>query len=146
MRTDKAGKRQTLGPAPGLAALILALLLVWGCGADDREKDGQQGPDAGSCVSVDRTRVETADLEETISGIGSIEAFQTVQVYSEISGIIETVEFDEGQQVEKGQLLFTIDDAKIRAELDARQAALEEARANLENARLVFQRRQRLYE
>ncbi|MCF8027555.1 MAG: efflux RND transporter periplasmic adaptor subunit [Desulfobacteraceae bacterium] len=145
MKTDRADRSRARGRASGLAALILALLLVWGCGADDSEKDGQQGPDSGSCVKVDRARVKTADLEEIIGGIGSIEAFQSVQVYPEVSGIIETVEFEEGARVEKGQLLFTIDDAKIRAELNARQAALEETRANLENARLVFQRRQRLY-
>ena len=146
MKTDRADRRRARGTAQGLAVLILALLLVWGCGAGDSEKDGQQEKESEACVNVDRTKVETADLEEIINGIGSIEAFQSVQVYPEVSGIIETVEFEEGARVEKGQLLFTIDDAKIRAELDARQAALEETRANLENARLVFHRRQRLYE
>ncbi|MBS0012810.1 MAG: efflux RND transporter periplasmic adaptor subunit [Desulfobacterales bacterium] len=146
MKTAKADRHPAFSPAPVFAALMLTLLLVWGCGSDDGEKGQQQDSDSGSCVSVDRTTVKTADLEEIIGGIGSIEAFQTVQVYPEISGIIETVAFDEGARVKKGQLLFTIDDAKIRAELDARQAALEEARANLENARLVFNRRQRLYE
>ena len=64
----------------------------------------------------------------------------------EVGGVIEAVHFEEGNAVKEGELLFSIDDDKVRHELDARQAGLEEARASLENARRVYKRRQQLFE
>jgi len=97
------------------------------------------------CVPVQTATVETRDLKDTVRGIGTLEAIQEVMIRPEINGLLEAVHFEEGSRVEKGELLFSIDDNKIREQLNAKKAALEEARANLENARLVYNRRQRLY-
>lgn len=145
----KTGKQKHMhGRSLCLAIVTAAMLLMgaYGCGSGEDSENGMENGKSAECVSVDLAEVKTEDLEEIIRGIGSTEAFQSVVVYPEINGTIESVHFDEGQQVEKGKLLFTLDDARIQAELDARQAALEEAEANRENAHLVFDRRQRLYE
>lgn len=97
------------------------------------------------CVPVQTATVETRNLKETVRGIGSLEAIQEVMIRPEINGLLEAAHFEEGSRVEKGELLFSLDDNKIREQLRAKQAALEEARANLENARLVYNRRERLY-
>ncbi|MBS3755652.1 MAG: efflux RND transporter periplasmic adaptor subunit [Desulfobacterales bacterium] len=146
MKTGKTKGGQSLCRSLGIAAFAILLMCAGGCGGPENPQAEKEDEDSGSCVNVDRTQVETADLEEIIQAIGSIEAFQTVAVHPETGGIIESVHFEEGRKVKKGDLLFTIDDAKIQAQLEARQAALEEAEANRENARLVYQRRQRLYE
>lgn len=125
-------------------AMCLMLAFAWSPSpAGAQPEDTQKG--TGPCVNVDITRVQRADLEETVRGIGTLEAAQKVVVYPEVGGIIESVNFKEGQRVEKNTLLFRLDDAKIRAQLKAREAALEEARANLENARLIYNRRERLF-
>jgi membrane fusion protein (multidrug efflux system) len=63
-----------------------------------------------------------------------------------VAGIIREIHFEEGQPVAEGELLFSLEDEKIRERSKARQAALKEARAELENARRTFRRRQRLFE
>lgn len=97
------------------------------------------------CVPVKSTTVETMDLERKVRGIGTLEAIQRVMIRPEVSGSLEAAHFQEGSRVEKGELLFSMDDDKIQDQLQAQQAALEEARANLENAELVYNRRERLY-
>ncbi|MFP3979916.1 MAG: efflux RND transporter periplasmic adaptor subunit [Desulfobacterales bacterium] len=146
MKTGKTKGGRSLCRSLGIAAIAILLTCAVGCGSPENPQAEKKDDDSGSCVNVDRTRVQTADLKEIIPAIGSIEAFQTVTIHPETSGIIESVHFEEGQKVEKGDLLFSIDDAKIQAQLEARQAALEEAEANRENALLIYQRRERLYE
>lgn len=125
------------------AVLLSCSLFCWTPAIAQQEEQNQ---DSGSCIDAELETVKTSDLEETIQSIGSIEAFQKVSVHPETDGKIVSLHFKEGAKVKDGELLFTLDDAKIRAELKARNAALEEAEANLENAGLVYERRQRLYE
>ncbi|MFP3982980.1 MAG: efflux RND transporter periplasmic adaptor subunit [Desulfurivibrionaceae bacterium] len=120
-------------------------VFVWGCQADDKNRKNEDQT-SEPCISVDLKEVKTEDLEEIIPGIGGIQGFQSVVIKPEIDGIIESVHFEEGTAVEKDDLLFTIDNAKIQTELKARQAALQEARAKRKNARLVYNRRQNLFE
>lgn len=128
-----------------LMLLMVMPVFVGGCQVDDKDlKDEDQTSEP--CISVDSEEVETEDLEEIIRGIGTIQGFQRVIIKPEIDGLIESVHFEEGTAVKKGDLLFTIDDAKIQTELKARQAALEEARAKRENARLIYDRRQTLFD
>ncbi len=140
--TDLPGIRAPRGRLILLAASILAL--VCGCGPSAQEAQNN-GKAAENCIPVQIARVQSRDLEEIVRGIGTLEAAQRVVIHPEIGGLIESVNFEEGAAVKKGDLLFTIEDDKIQDQLDAKQAALEEARANLENARLVYNRRQRLY-
>ncbi|MCF8112094.1 MAG: efflux RND transporter periplasmic adaptor subunit [Desulfobacteraceae bacterium] len=128
---------------PVLAAILICALAAASTAAGQSEDETKR---AESCVPVDLATVENSDMEKIVRSVGNVEAAQSVVVYPEIGGVIESVNFEEGEPVEKGKLIFAIDSDKIRARLRAQKAALEEARANLENARLVYQRRQRLYE
>lgn len=127
------------------ALLLVMLLVAFGCEGAKEGESADEKSDTETCVSVDMTTVETRDLQRIVGGIGTLEARQRVMIRPEVGGVIEAVHFEEGNAVEKNELLFSIDDDKIRDELDARQAGLEEAEANLENARLVYKRRQRLF-
>lgn len=97
------------------------------------------------CIPVDLTKVKTTDLEETIAGIGTLEARQKATLKPEIAGVIEQVHFEEGSQVRKGQLLFSIEDDTYQAQLRAKEAALAQARAELANQKRVYDRRERLF-
>jgi membrane fusion protein (multidrug efflux system) len=103
------------------------------------------GAAEGGCIPVETTQVAARDLQVTVRGIGTLEAIQQVMIRPEVHGVIESVHFEEGSPVEQGELLFRIEDDKIQDELEARQAALDEAKAGLENAESVYRRRQRLF-
>ena len=67
--------------------------------------------------------------------IGNVEAYSTVSVKSQIGGVLTHVHFREGQDVNKGELLFTIDPRPYEAALKQAEANLSKDNAQLENAR-----------
>jgi multidrug efflux system membrane fusion protein len=70
--------------------------------------------------------------------VGHIMPVATVTIRPQISGIISAVNFSEGQEVKKGDLLFTLDPRPA-------QAALAHDQAQLENAQIQFDREQKLF-
>jgi multidrug efflux system membrane fusion protein len=75
-------------------------------------------------VPVTVASVEARSVPYEISAIGTVTPIQTVAVRSQVSGTLIRVAFQEGDEVERGQLLFQIDSRPF-------QAALAQARANL---------------
>jgi len=69
-----------------------------------------------------------------------------VAIRPQIGGVLRAVHFSEGQEVQKGDLLFTIDPRLAQAALDVARAALARDAAQLENARIQFARDQKLFE
>ena len=72
--------------------------------------------------------------------IGNVEAYSTVSVKSQIGGILTRVHFREGQDVNRGALLFTIDPRPYEAALKQAEANLAKDNAQLENARKEVRR------
>jgi len=70
--------------------------------------------------------------------VGHVLPIQTVTIRPQIGGIISAVNFQEGQEVKKGDLLFTLDPRPS-------QAALAHDRAQLENAQIQFDREEKLF-
>jgi RND family efflux transporter MFP subunit len=95
---------------------------------------------------VETFMVEAMDFPVTVQGIGSLESTVTVDIRSEIAGVIAEVRFEEGQQVSEGDLLFVLRDEKLRQELEAGRSALEAARTTFEQARQSFERFSPLFE
>jgi membrane fusion protein, multidrug efflux system len=79
-----------------------------------------------------------SDVPLDVSAVGNVEAISSVDVKSRVAGQILRVDFQEGQNVEKGQLLFEIDPeplqrqiAELQADLVKDQALEQQARANV---------------
>jgi membrane fusion protein, multidrug efflux system len=70
-----------------------------------------------------------------LRAVGNVEAFSTVSVKSQITGVLTEAHFKEGQNVKKGQLLFTIDPRPLEAVLKQAEANLARDAAQLQNAR-----------
>lgn len=70
-----------------------------------------------------------------IRAVGNAEAFATVSVKSQVTGVLQQAHFKEGQDVRKGQLLFTIDSRPLEATLKQAEATLARDTAQLQNAR-----------
>ena len=85
------------------------------------------------------------DMPVEIAAIGNVESITAVQVKSMINGEITAVKFKEGQDVRKGDLLFTIDERPYQADLLRNEANLARDIATAENARVQAKRYQALW-
>src|SRR5947209_6340903 len=101
-------------------------------------------PQAASAASgppptpVTVAKATTTSVPVEIHAVGNVEAFSTIQVKSQVGGILNAVRFTEGQEVKKGQLLFEIDSRpfeqavkQIEANIARDRAQLVQAEANL---------------
>ena len=79
-----------------------------------------------------------------LSAIGNVEAYSTVSMKSQIGGVLTRVHFREGQDVNKGDLLFTIDPRPHEAALKQAEANLAKDIAQLEHARVEVRRYEEL--
>jgi len=85
-----------------------------------------------------------ADLQAwqpTLEAVGSIVAVNGVQVSTEVSGVVEKIGFESGQEVSKGHLLIQLDASTDEADLRGLFARLELARSNYKRAQTVFAKR-----
>ncbi len=98
----------------GLAALIG--LAAGAAAAQDNKTE---------VVPVEAAKVLAAPLSEQVTAIGTILSDEAVTISSEIPGRLEEVHFQEGQPVEKGAALFTLDDSVYRAQLADAEAKLK---------------------
>ncbi|EOY8404352.1 efflux RND transporter periplasmic adaptor subunit [Enterobacter asburiae] len=104
-----------------LGAMFLSVLLV-GC---DNSVAQNAAPPAPAVSAAD---VVVKSISQWDSFNGRIEAVESVQLRPRVSGYIDKVNYTDGQEVKKGEVLFTIDDRTYRA-------ALEQAQANLARAK-----------
>lgn len=73
-----------------------------------------------------------------------LQAFKEVEVHARITAVIEKQLYREGDVVEKGQVLYQLDDRRPRAAFEIAQANLETAKTNLEQTERTYQRTQKL--
>lgn len=88
------------------------------------EKVEQAAPSKPQGLPVKALPVLVGDLVEDISAVGNIVANESVRVRTEISGRLVELNFNEGQVIQKGQLLVALDDAVYRAQVAAISAEL----------------------
>jgi len=105
----------------------------------------QKGP-AANPVPVKTAYVEKADFPVYLTGLGSVQGFNTVLVRSRVDGQINKIDFKEGQFVQEGDTLVEIDPRPFKAALDQAKAKKAQDEANLANARLDLQRYTKLGE
>ncbi len=122
----------------------MAAVLLSAVASCDKAKSDAPASSRDEGVPVRVVRARAGTLRETVRGIGTLRAAETVEIKSEMDGFISEIHFEEGGKVEKGQLLFSIDDEKLRHQLEAKEAALKAAQARLADAQRVFDRMQRL--
>jgi multidrug efflux system membrane fusion protein len=122
-----------------LAAAAAVLALASGCG---RAGDGGQGGPRGGNgpVAIEAGRVLQRDTPVYLDGIGTVQAFNSVTVHSQVNGILQKITFVEGQDVKAGDLLATVDPRTYQAQLDQAKAKQAEDEAQLNNALVTYHR------
>jgi multidrug efflux system membrane fusion protein len=84
------------------------------------------------------------DVPVYLDEIGKNGAFESVTVTPQVAGRITERHFEDGANLQKGQLLFVIDPRPFQAQLDSAQANLAQAKAALELAKIQFARDEEL--
>lgn len=109
-------------------AFILTCLVVSGCGKNKSEPTAPPAPVVTVAPVVEKELIEWTEFT------GQTEAVEAVEVRPRVSGYIQEVRFQSGQLVKKGDVLFVIDPRPYQAEVEQREAELEQAKARHANA------------
>ncbi|MDW1971327.1 multidrug efflux RND transporter periplasmic adaptor subunit VmeY [Vibrio sp. 945] len=113
-----------------LVALMAATAILAGC---EEANNAQTKGQAPLVVTQDVTVI---DYQPRKSYIGRIEAVEDTNITAQISGYLKARHFEEGQMVEKGQLLYSIEPSSFEAQVASAKAALAQAKAALKKAEL----------
>lgn len=106
-----------------IISLFIALACI-GCSSDKTTKERPPPP-------VEVEEVTQKDVPIYIDAVGNIGAWYTIEIRSQVTGILEEAHIAEGQDVKVGQLIYTIDPAPFQASLDKAEAQLREDLASL---------------
>jgi len=132
--------------ANSLLGLILLLSLGFSaCGGGD-PRPASARANVTLAVPVAVATAERRDIPFYLTGLGSVTAYYTVSVKSRVDGELMQVNFKEGQNVQKGDLLALIDPRPYQVALDQAQAAQFKDQAALRDARLNYERYKKLLE
>src|SRR5437773_1138173 len=131
----------------GSLPLLLAVgFSLSGCSRQEAsaEKSGKSAGGAPVPVLVGKAMAKSMPVQ--IQAIGNVMPYSRVAVRSQITGQLVRVHFQEGKEVRKDDLLFTIDPRPSQAALDQAKANLARDEAQLENAQIEFARAKKLFE
>jgi multidrug efflux system membrane fusion protein len=117
-----------------LRGICFGLLLLWGCGRKAPASFDRPPTPVSVAQAVAR------DVPIYLDAIGKIAAREVVSVQPQISGRITQIHFVDGADVKVGQVLFTVDPRPFRAQLNAAEANLAQAKAALDLAKINFDR------
>ncbi len=128
------------------AAILAAIALSGGCSKKaaapgPREASGERSRGQIE-FPVEVEPVEARSVEYAVSAVGSVEAFERVEITSRVPGAVERVHFAEGNAVDPGTVLVEIEPERYRLAVRSARATLEKAQAAEAEARTGLARRE----
>ncbi|MEP7185249.1 MAG: efflux RND transporter periplasmic adaptor subunit [Rhodanobacter sp.] len=122
-------------PSLSKPLLCLSLLALVACGnGKDQAQQKPPPPQVGVITAQPQSSPLTRDL------VGRLSAYRSADVRARVPGVLLKRSYDEGTNVKKGQLLFQIDPAPLKAALGASTASLAQARATYTNNKVTANR------
>ena len=118
---------------PRLSTLLLPLAVVLSLSGCTGKAPASAGRPPAPVVVAS---VEQQDIPLRINAIGNVEAYQTVQIRSQVNGQIQKILFKEGEDVREGQLLFQLDKRPFQADLQKAISQMKHDEAQAENSRI----------
>ena len=136
-RNDTGGlavkkKRRRKGRVKKLVAVVLVCAIIGG-GAW-YFLGGDQNTAAAADTAYTTAEVTRQTITSTITGSGTLEAADSYSVTTLLEGTILTADFEEGDQVEEGTVLYTIDSSDASSSLEQSQISVNQAQRNYNNA------------
>lgn len=110
-----------------LASAVIASLAFSGCSGKT-----ETVAEVSNALSVEVVAASNGEVETSYLYAGKTAPVETANVFSLVSGIVDTVNFDIGDTVKEGDVLFTMDTESIETNLKALRASYEAALANVE--------------
>jgi multidrug efflux system membrane fusion protein len=101
-------------------------------------------PSASPAVPVTAAKVQLHDVPIVLEGLGTVTPLNTATIRTQVQGTLESVDFIEGQDVKRGNVLAKIDERVFEAQVDQAEAALSRDEASLKNAKTNLGRTQPL--
>ncbi|MCY9853743.1 efflux RND transporter periplasmic adaptor subunit [Vibrio mediterranei] len=121
-------------PKKLLVASLVSAVLLAGCGETTNTQQNAPAP------LVQTQAVEVVPHQQSKIYIGRMDAVEDTAITAQVSGYLLERHFQEGQIVEKGQLLYTIEPSTFEAQVASAKAMVSEARSSLKKAELDFER------
>jgi membrane fusion protein, multidrug efflux system len=115
-------------------------------GADGQNRGGAGGGRSREAVPVLVTTAIKKAVPVQLRAVGNVEPYTTVSIKSQVTGVLMQAHFKEGQDVKKGQQLFTIDPRPFEAALRQAEANMQRDNAQLKNLREQVRRYAELVE
>jgi HlyD family secretion protein len=116
--------------------VIIILIIIAAIGAGAGAVYMRRGNDE---VTVNSSPITRGDIVDTVAATGALQAVTTVQVGSQVSGIIEALNADFNSMVRKGQVLAKLDQSTFASALEQAQASLVSAEAETDRLRVARQ-------
>jgi HlyD family secretion protein len=91
-------------------------------------------------VSFETAKIERGTISNTITATGTLEAIKTVNVGTQVSGVIEKIFVDFNSLVKKGQLLAQLDETPLLAQLQQSKASVDQAEAQVKYQKATYER------
>ncbi len=91
-------------------------------------------------VSIETAKIERGTISNTVTATGTLEAVKTVEVGTQVSGVIEKIFVDYNSQVKKGQLLAQLDETPLIASLEQTKASVDQAEAQVKYQKATYER------
>ena len=133
---NKRRRRSRTVQLASFLGLVIVLLLVWYfLGPKPNKAANRQRAEV---VPVEIAAATTMDVPVQLKSIGNVESISTVAVRSQVEGTLQAVHFTPGQEVKKGDLLFTIDPRPLQAMVAQANANLAKAVAAVDQGRQVL--------
>jgi HlyD family secretion protein len=115
------------------ATLLLLTTIVLSCSGKGKKDDQYK-----------TEKVDRGDVTMTVTATGTLSAVTTVQIGSQVSGVIARLYADFNSQVTKGQLLAELDPTPFQAQVEQRQADVTKAKVEAANSKISYDRQSRL--
>lgn len=131
----------------GLGVTLAICAVLAGCSSSSsNQAKGAKAGGTPPAIPVGVATVKQGDFDVYLTGLGSVQAFNTVSLKTRIDGQIMQVNFREGQDVKTGELLILIDPRPYQVALAQAEATLQKDEAQLTNAKAQYERNKVLYE
>jgi len=133
---NKPRRRSRIVQLASVLGLVVVLILVWYFIGPKPNKAANR-PRA-EVVPVEIGTATTMDVPVQVKSIGNVESISAVAVRSQVEGTLQAVHFTPGQDVKKGDLLFTIDPRPLQATVAQASANLAKAVAAVDQGRQIL--------
>ncbi|MGV8815597.1 MAG: efflux RND transporter periplasmic adaptor subunit [Gelidibacter sp.] len=113
-------------------------LVVYRISSNAKANSPKNANRTANVMGVEGMVLKAQTFADNINLSGTLEANEDIELRSEVSGVVESIKFEEGTKVSKGQVLFHVNDVELRAQLSKVKTAQQLASENQRRAKLLL--------